>query len=95
MEDKKVEFEVFGYSVDYRLRGKYIGSINIDAPDREISGYRGRRFEILKENIKIGKKVYKKGTEVQTEMFPLCGRIKGSKEDQLNVLYNSRIYYNG
>ena len=90
----KVEFEVFGYSVDYRLRGKYIGSVNIDTPDREISGYKGRRFEILKEDIKIGKRFIKKEQRCRQKCF-LCGRIKGSKEDQLNVLYNSRIYYNG
>lgn len=91
----KVEFEIFGYNIDYRINGKYIGSKSIEKADRDVAGYHGRRFEILEENTKIGKRVYKKGTKVQTEMFPLCGRIKGSKEDQLNVLLNSRILYNG
>lgn len=91
----KAEFEVFGYSVDYRVNGKFIGSLKIDSPDRDGVGYSGRRLEVLKEDIKIGKKTIKKGTEVLTEMFPLCGRIKGSYKEKINVLFNSRINYNG
>lgn len=91
----KAEFEVFGYSVDYRVNGKFIGSLKIDTPDREVVGYHGRRLEVLKEDIKIGKKTIRKGTEVLTEMFPLCGRIKGSHKEQLDVLFNSRINFDG
>jgi hypothetical protein len=74
-----VEFEIFGYSVDYHIKGKYIGDVRLDKKDREQVGYLGRKVEILKENIifKNGKKI-KSGTEIMTMMYPLCGKIKNN-----------------
>jgi len=70
-----MEFETIGYSKDYyTLEKKYIGSVVCDK-DREVYGYLGRRKEILEEEIILRKKKIKKGTELLTEFFPLCGRI--------------------
>ena len=70
-----MEFENVGYSKDYyTLDKKYIGSVVCDK-DREVYGYLGRQKEILLEDMILRKKKIKKGTELLTEIFPLCGRI--------------------
>ncbi|HPJ66067.1 MAG TPA: hypothetical protein PK243_11140 [Flexilinea sp.] len=47
----KTEFETVGYSIDYAVDGKYIGSVRIDEPDRENFGYHGRKTETLTEEV--------------------------------------------
>ena len=70
-----MEFETIGYSKDYySLDKKYIGSVLCDK-DREIYGYLGRKNEILLEDIILRKKKIKKGTELITQIFPLCGKL--------------------
>ena len=32
----KNQFEINGYSIDYYLRGKYVGSIKVNSPDRDV-----------------------------------------------------------
>lgn len=69
-------FEHIGYSVDYFIENKFVGSIKIEEPDREVAGYGGRRVEILENNVTLSnKKVLKKGDEVKTELVPLCGKF--------------------
>jgi len=69
-------FEHIGYSVDYFIENKFVGSTKIQEPDREVYGYQGRRIETLESNITlINKKVLKKGVEVKTELVPLCGKF--------------------
>lgn len=89
------QFEIFGYSVDYRLNGRYIGSITIDEPDRKTMGYYGKRTETLENDLVIKNKKYKKGTVVTTECYPLCGKFKGTHKEKLTAIQNSRVYYNG
>ncbi len=78
----RVEFDTFGYSVDYLKDGKYLGSVRLEEKDRENFGYSGREEKTLKENTEIKKgtkKVtLKAGLTVHTELFPLNGRIKKS-----------------
>jgi hypothetical protein len=70
-----MEFETIGYSKDYyNLEKKYIGSIVCDK-DREVYGYLGRQKEILSEDLILRKKKIKKGTELLTEILPLCGKL--------------------
>lgn len=72
-------FEIIGYSIDYYVGPKLIGSIIMNEPDREVYGYGGKRTEILKQDLVLkNKKVLKKGTEVVTECIPLCGKSKVS-----------------
>jgi hypothetical protein len=51
-------FEILGYTKDYFVKGKYIGGVVLEKPDRTIYGYAGKVKEILK--VPLGKlvKVY-------------------------------------
>jgi hypothetical protein len=70
-----MKFETVGYSKDYyTLEKKYIGSALCDK-DREVYGYSGRKKEILPQDLILKKNKIKKGTELLTEIYPLCGRI--------------------
>lgn len=76
---KGVEFETFAYHIDYMVNGKYVGSITVDAPDREILGYNGRLRYALDSDVEVRKNggrmiTIKAGTNVVTECFPLNGR---------------------
>lgn len=91
----KAEFEIVGYHREYRnSRGKYIGGIFLDTPDRDTMGYQGRTSHTAKERISIGKKSIKTGELYYTECVPLCGKLKGSLQDKIQVLENSRVIYN-
>jgi hypothetical protein len=68
-------FEVKGYSVDYYVNNKYIGSNSITEPDREKFGYYGRKIETINTDLVIGKKKIKKGTTVMTELQKISGRL--------------------
>lgn len=71
---QEIKYKHLGYYLEYMIDGKYIGSINIDQPDREEIGYYGRRDEVAKEDIIFSnKKRIKKGTAFYTRMYPLCG----------------------
>ena len=72
---KMQHFEIIGYSKDYYLDGKYIGSINIDQPDREKRSYYSRQYEVLEQDTIINRKKYKKGTRVMTELQNICGKL--------------------
>ena len=67
---KNSVFKILGYTKDYIINNKVVGTI-----DREIYGYGGKRKEILTEDVVLkNKKIIKKGTEVTTELLPICGR---------------------
>lgn len=69
------EFEQHGFYKDYYCNGKYIGSMKTEK-DREVLGYDGRKTEILGEPIVFSKtKKIRKGAEVITEIYPICGKI--------------------
>ena len=84
-------FEDLGYNIDYYINRKYIGSKTITEPDRDKTGYEGRREEALKEDIILKGKKYKKGTIVLTECVPLCGRIKGNVREVLERSVSWRV----
>ena len=70
-------FEDLGYFLEYLVDGKYIGSINIDKPDREEIGYYGKIDAIAEKDIVFkNKKRIKKGQHYYTRMYPLCGQKK-------------------
>jgi len=76
MSIHQTTFEHIGYSVDYFIENKYVGSTKVQEPDREVCGYQGRRIEILKNDVTLlNKKQLKKGVEVKTELVPLCGKF--------------------
>tara|TARA_R100000750_G_C2325840_1_gene88134 strand:- start:332 stop:601 length:270 start_codon:yes stop_codon:yes gene_type:complete len=70
-----IRYETFGYFLEYMVNGKYMGSINIEKPDREKIGYCGRKYNVAINDIVFSnKKKIKKGTEYYTHLYPLCGR---------------------
>jgi hypothetical protein len=70
-------FEIFGFSKEYYVDGKLVGSIRLDQPDRELMGYMGRETDLIPESITLDNGVklrqYKKCT---TQLIPLCGKLK-------------------
>lgn len=72
-----MEFHTIGYFVEYYVSGKFIGSINVDKPDRDVYGYNGKVISTLESDIVLDrKKKIKAGTEVTTMLFPINGRLK-------------------
>ena len=69
-------FKESGFFLEYMIDGKFIGTTLIDTPDREEVGYYGRINAVATEDLKIGKKIIKKGTNYYTRMYPLCGKKK-------------------
>lgn len=70
------EFKTVGYSIDYLVNGKYIGSKRIEQKDREHYGYNGRTTITLTNDLILdNNKKIKAGAVVVTELFPLNGRI--------------------
>jgi len=82
-------FEINGYSKEYYIGSKLIGKEILETPDRKRLGYTGRKLETLQEDIMF-KKLYKKGTEVYTEVSPICGKLLGTQQEKINILANSR-----
>ena len=66
-------FNIKGCFKDYYCNGKYIGNLKLESKDRENYGYIGRKSEILESDLIINKKKLKKGSQVFTEIYPICG----------------------
>lgn len=71
----RATFENIGYHIDYYVEKKYMGSIKLKSPDRDIFGYHGRKVEVAVEDLILGKKKIKKGQTYTTELIPLCGKM--------------------
>lgn len=68
-------FENKGYFREYYVGDKYIGYVKCEK-DRETLGWYGKQTHIAEENIIVGKRTIKKGTEYTTQLQMICGRIK-------------------
>lgn len=74
---KDFSFEVKAFAKDFIVRRKLIGTIVIENQDREVFGYAGKRSEVLADDVQLSNgKIIRKGTEVETELNPICGRAK-------------------
>ena len=82
MKNHSHPFKNVGYQLDVYFNKKFIGSIPLEKPDRDIMGHYGRADTILPNNVQIKKHFLRAGTIVQTECIPLCGRIISN--DQLD-----------
>lgn len=71
-------FELHGYHIDYYQDGKFLGNIRLEDPDRDKTGYESRIYSVATEDIKIGKKIIKKGSKFYTELTPICGKVIGN-----------------
>ena len=69
------QFEKLGFFIEYMIDTKYIGTINIEQPDREEIGYYGRIDSVANQDILLdNNKRIKKGKSYYTRMYPLCGK---------------------
>ena len=69
------QFEKLGFFIEYMIDTKYIGTINIEQPDREEIGYYGRIDSVANQDILLdNNKRIKKGQSYYTRMYPLCGK---------------------
>lgn len=71
---RNIRYDIFGYFVEYMQNGKYMGSINIEKPDRDVVGYCGRQYHTATEDIIFKNKRIRKGEQYYTHLYPLCGR---------------------
>jgi len=90
----QADFEISHYNIDVYYNGKYYGCTNVDTPDRDILGYNGRKKVILSEDWQYKNKRIKAGTEVITECVPVCGKLKGSFKEKIQLLSQSKAIYN-
>tara|TARA_R100000995_G_C3424946_1_gene95721 strand:+ start:100 stop:429 length:330 start_codon:yes stop_codon:yes gene_type:complete len=93
-----MDFEFLGYSIEYYLNNKYVGSVKSDTNDRP-TGYAGRRYATADKHIfltnGIGKtKKIRKGQEYYTEVIILCGKLKGSQAEKYAKLRSSVEWLN-
>jgi hypothetical protein len=70
------KFEQIGYFKEYYQNGKFIGCITNIEKDREQIGYYGKKSETLEIDLIVNKKKLKKGSIVETMIYPLCGNEK-------------------
>ena len=67
-------FETIGYSREYYVDNKLVGTETIPEKDREQVGYYGKITQVADSPIALGKKRIKKGQEYHTILIKLCGR---------------------
>lgn len=68
-------FQDLGYFKEYYLKNKFIGTLPCEK-DREIIGYNGRQKETTTTKVVFkNKKLIKAGTEVETIIYPLNGKL--------------------
>lgn len=71
-----MSFQHLGYYKEYYIDNKFIGTIPCEKERDEI-GYNGRKIETLKEKVILhNKKAIKSGTQVQTMIYPLSGKLE-------------------
>lgn len=76
-------FEIKGFFKAYFVKRKLIGVLVLQEPDREVFGYAGINYETLEEEITLTNgKVLKKGTYVETEVNPICGKLINNFQDK-------------
>lgn len=88
-----IEFEHLGYFVEYMQGDKYIGSINLDKPDRDQIGYYSRQDHVATQDIIFKNKRIRKGESYHTRLYPLCGRSNFNPKN-LKVLWNLQMNSN-
>ena len=83
-------FEIKGYTKEYYIGYKLVAKEILETTDKKKFGFTNRELEVLKKDIIYKNKIIKKGTEVYTEISPICGRLLGSQKQKFQILANSR-----
>lgn len=89
-------FEHLGYSIEYYVDGKYIGSRKTDT-NPIIFGYSSRQHFIADSTFTLtnamGKvKTIKKGSRYYTEAIQLCGKMLGDHRSKVELFRNSKAW---
>jgi len=72
-------YVIHGFMKEVKFNGQYIGIFPCDEEKGRKWGYYGKMVETLGESIKQGTKVLvKSGSVVETQYFPICGKLKKS-----------------
>jgi hypothetical protein len=67
-------FKKLGYFKEYYINNKLIGTLICDK-DRDVYGFFGMKIEIIEFDLILSnKKIIKKGKQVNTFLFELCGQ---------------------
>lgn len=87
-------FEHLGYSEEYYIDGKYIGSHKISQLDRPL-GYAGRQYYVADNIIYLTngmnkQKTIKKGSRYYTEVIELCGKLLNTHEEKIELFRRSK-----
>ena len=92
----KEVFEHLGYSIEYYVAGKYMGSIKTDT--KPISfGYNSRQYFIADNTFTLtngmgNSKSIKKGSRYYTEAIKLCGKMLGDHNSKMDLFRNSKAW---
>jgi hypothetical protein len=60
-----------GFSIDYYIGNRYIGSVPVEQPDRALFGFRGRQTVYAPQLINFNNTFITQGTKVITELTPV------------------------
>jgi hypothetical protein len=97
LQYERTEFESLGFFIEYLIDGKLIGCRNVDTNDRGCVGYESKQNHTAEETLvfKANKKI-KKGTNYQTRIYPLCGKVitktKNNKIMKTQIIKNAPDY---
>jgi hypothetical protein len=70
------KFQEIGFYKEYYQNGKFVGCVTNVEKDREKIGFYGKKSETLENDLIVNKKKLKKGTVIETMIYPLCGKEK-------------------
>ena len=94
----KAIFEHLGYSIEYYINGKYIGSKYTDDKPSEF-GYASRKYHIADTDIMIKNALGKvkkigRGVKYYTEAIMLCGKLLNNHKEKVDLFRNSKEWKN-
>lgn len=87
-------FQHVNYSKEFYKDGKFVGSLILEKPDRNIMGYSGRRIENISEPFEVkktSKKITLKAGLYKTELIQICGKLIGTQKEKFEILKNSKL----
>jgi hypothetical protein len=70
------KFQEIGFYKEYYQNGKFVGCVTNVEKDREKIGFYGKQSETLENDLIVNKKKLKKGSVIETMIYPLCGKEK-------------------
>jgi len=85
----KTHFEHLGFTRDYYVGDKYIGTIPCEYDADSLLGYASRQDLIAETDMRIGKRNIRRGTSYWTIVNETCGKYIGSVIREIQLDQNS------